>query len=179
MAGSLNRVQLIGNVGKTPEIKSLNSGSRVANLSLATSENWKDKQSGEKKERTEWHNIVVWNDGLIGVIERYVTKGSKLFVEGQLQTRKYEKDGSDRYSTEVVLQGFGGQIILLGDAGGRSGGGDRGSDGGGHQRQEPARGGYGAGRAGGGAFDDDLDDDVPFATNSPHAREPGTSRRTI
>jgi len=111
---SLNRATIIGNVGKDPEIKSMSNGNRVANLSVATSETWKDKSTGEKKERTEWHRITVWNDGLIGIIEKYVSKGSKIMIEGQIQTRKYEKDGVDHYTTEIVLQGFGGQLILLG-----------------------------------------------------------------
>jgi single-strand DNA-binding protein len=122
MAGSLNKVQLIGNVGKDPEIRSLTSGDRVANFSVATSESWTDKRSGEKKERTEWHRVCVFNDGLVGVIEKYVRKGTKLFVEGQLQTRKWEKDGREQYSTEIVLQKFNGTVLLLGgkeDAQGR------------------------------------------------------------
>ena len=119
MAGSLNRVQLIGNVGKDPEIRSVTSGDKVANFSLAMSESWKDKD-GNKQEKTEWANIVVWGDGLVNVIEKYVQKGSKVFVEGKFVTRKYEKDGQDRYTTEVVLSGFGSQLILLGDAGGGS-----------------------------------------------------------
>ncbi len=118
MAGSLNRVTLIGNCGKDPEIRQAGNGNRVATFSIATSESWTDKASGERKEKTEWHNVVVWNDGLIGVIEKYVKKGSKVMVEGQMQTRKWEKEGIERYTTEVVLQGFGGQLILLGDAGG-------------------------------------------------------------
>ncbi|MER9628407.1 single-stranded DNA-binding protein [Mesorhizobium sp. M0296] len=124
MAGSLNKVTLIGNLGADPEVRNLNSGVAVANFSIATSESWKDKNSGEKKERTEWHRVVVWNDGLISVIEKYVKKGSKVYVEGELQTRKWEKDGVDHYSTEVVLTGFDCKLILLGD----SGGGSRASD---------------------------------------------------
>jgi len=143
MAGSLNRVQLIGNVGADPEIRSVNSG-KVANFRIATSETWKDKNTGEKKERTEWHSIVVWNDGLVGVIEKYVKKGSKVMIEGQLQTRKWEKDGVDRYTTEVVLQGFGGSLLLLGDGGGggRPPPADQPPDGPGGQRE--------------------LDDEIPF-----------------
>ncbi|MGJ5032250.1 single-stranded DNA-binding protein [Bradyrhizobium sp. HKCCYLS2038] len=117
MAGHLNQVQLIGNVGDDPEIKTLSSGSVVANFSIATSESWKDKSTGEKKERTEWHRIVVWNEGLCNVIEQFVRKGSKVFVQGELQTRSWEKDGEKRYSTEVVLTGFKSQLILLGDSG--------------------------------------------------------------
>lgn len=148
MAGSLNRVQLIGNVGADPEIRSVASGSKVANFRIATSETWKDKNTGEKKERTEWHSIVVWNDGLVGVIEKYVKKGSKVMVEGQLQTRKWEKDGVDRYTTEVVLQGFGGSLLLLGDGGG---GGNRPPP----ADQPPA--GNDQGRS-----QRELDDEIPF-----------------
>ncbi len=118
MAGSLNKVMLIGNVGGDPTFRDVSTSQRVANFSIATSESWKDKATGEKKERVEWHRIVVWNDGLIGVIEKYVKKGSKVMVEGQLQTRKWEKDGQDHYSTEVVLTGFDAKLLLLGDAGG-------------------------------------------------------------
>ena len=114
MAGSLNLVQLIGNVGKDPEIRSTQAGKKIANLSLATSEKWTDKSSGEQKERTEWHKICCFNEGLVGVIERFVKKGSKIYVSGQLQTRKWtDKDGVDRYSTEITLQAFNGQLILL------------------------------------------------------------------
>lgn len=146
MAGSLNRVQLIGNVGKDPEIRKLDNGNQVANFSLAMGESWKDKD-GNKQERTEWANIVVWGDGLVSVIEKYVKKGSKLFVEGKFVTRKYEKDGSDRYTTEVVLSGFGSQLILLGDGGGGS---DRAP-----ASDRPPAGRPGADRGG-------MDDDIPF-----------------
>lgn len=109
---------LIGNIGKDPEIKTLQSGGKVANLSLATIERWKDKASGDQKEKTEWHRIVVWNEALIGVLEKYVHKGDKLFIEGQLQTRKYTDGGVEKYTTEIVLQGFNGQIVMLGSKGG-------------------------------------------------------------
>lgn len=119
MAGSLNRVTLIGNVGQDPDIRSFPNGGRVANFSLATSERWKDKQTGEQKERTEWHRVAVKSDGLVGVIERFVSKGSKLYVEGSLQTRKWaDQSGQEKYTTEVVVSGFGGSIILLDRAGG-------------------------------------------------------------
>lgn len=118
MAGSLNRAMLIGNVGNDPEFRTTESGSKVSNFSIATSESWKDKNTGEKKERTEWHRVVVWNDGLIGVIEKYVKKGSKVYIEGEIQTRKWEKDGIDRYSTEIILTGFNGRLVLLGDGNG-------------------------------------------------------------
>lgn len=144
---ALNQCQFIGHVGKEPEIKTLNSGARVANFSLAVTERW--KKDGEQKERTEWINIVVWSDGLVGIVEKYVHKGSKLYVSGKMQTRKYEKDGSDRYSTEVVLQGFDAKIELLGDP--KSG--DGGRDG----ASETGRGSAGYGAASG--YDDDP---IPF-----------------
>lgn len=149
---SLNRAQIIGNVGKDPEIKSMSNGNRVANLTVATSETWKDKSTGEKKEKTEWHRITVWNEGLIGVIEKYVHKGTKVMIEGQIQTRKYEQNGVEKYTTEIVLQGFGGQLILLGgklgaDSGSSSGGGG-GSDG--YSEPSKAKETY------------DLSDDIPF-----------------
>jgi len=115
---SLNQVQLIGNVGQEPEVKAMQSGDKVVNRSIATSESWKDKATGEKKERTQWHRVVVWNQGIAGVIEKYVHKGDKIFIQGQLETRKYEKDGTDHYTTEVVLRAFGGQLVLLGSKGG-------------------------------------------------------------
>lgn len=119
MAGSLNKCCLLGNVGKDPEIKTMQSGDQIANLSIATSESWTDKNSGEKKERTEWHRIVCFNPGLVGVIEKYVKKGSKIYVEGALQTRKWtDQSGQDRYSTEVVLQKFNGTLLLCGDRAG-------------------------------------------------------------
>ena len=114
MSGSLNKVTLIGNLGKDPEIRSLNNGKSVANFSIATKEAWKDKQSGEKKEKTEWHNIVVFSEGLVRVAQSYLKKGSKVYIEGQLQTRKWQdQSGNDRYSTEIVLQAFGGTLIML------------------------------------------------------------------
>lgn len=163
MAGSLNRVSLIGHVGKAPEIRTMNSGDRSCNFSIATSESWTDKQSGEKKEKTEWHNVSVFNDGLVKVIENYVEKGSKLFVEGALQTRKWtDKEGNDRYSTEVVIQKFGGQLILLSsksdDSGSRS---ERGGGSTNRRQSEPDN-----SRGKSSAFDadlsDDLDEEVPF-----------------
>jgi single-strand DNA-binding protein len=153
LAGSLNKVTLIGNVGQDPEIRSLNSGDRCANLSIATSESWTDKSSGEKKEKTEWHRVVVFGK-VVDVVERYVTKGSKIYIEGALQTRKWQdQSGADRYSTEVVLKPFGGQLILLGDR--KSGDGGERSSGGGQTQQHTqtqAR----------GNFTPDLDDDIPF-----------------
>jgi single-strand DNA-binding protein len=122
MAGSVNKVILIGNLGRDPEIRSFQNGGRVASFSLATSENWKDKTTGEKKERTEWHRVSILNDKLIDVVERYIKKGSKLYVEGQMETRKYtDKDGIEKYTTEVVLRPFRGEITMLDSASSRGG----------------------------------------------------------
>ena len=119
MAGSVNKVILIGNLGKDPEVRRLNSGDQVVNFTLATSENWRDKNSGERKEKTEWHNVVIFNENLGKVVEQYCKKGSKVYVEGQLQTRKWQdKDGNDRYTTEIVLQRFRGELTLLDSRGG-------------------------------------------------------------
>jgi single-strand DNA-binding protein len=144
MAGSVNKVILIGNLGADPEIRSLNSGDRVANLRIATSESWKDKQSGERKEKTEWHQVVVFNDNIVKVCEDYLRKGSKVYVEGAIQTRKWQdKDGAERYSTEIVVQKFRGELTMLGDAGGSGGGSSSGAP------RKPAAA---------------LDDDIPFVT---------------
>jgi single-strand DNA-binding protein len=169
MAGSLNKVTLIGNVGADPEVRNLNSGNSVANLTLATSESWKDKSSGEKKEITQWHRIVCWNDGLIDIIEKYVKKGSKVYVEGQLQTRKWEdQDGKDRYSTEVVLTGFDAKLLLLGDP---RGGGDRDQNDNANRPGNRSGGDRSEGRSEErdrgrqdqrGNFSRDIDDDIPF-----------------
>ena len=119
MAGSVNKVILVGNLGKDPDVRRLNSGDQVVNFSLATSENWRDKTSGERKEKTEWHNVVIFNENLGKVVEQYCKKGSKVYVEGQLQTRKWQdKDGNDRYTTEIVLQRFRGELTLLDSRGG-------------------------------------------------------------
>lgn len=124
MAGSVNKVILVGNVGNDPEIRSFQNGGRVANLSLATSENWKDKNTGERKEKTEWHRVSVTNEGLVKVIENYVKKGSKLYIEGQLETRKWQDaQGNDKYSTEVVLRPYRGELTMLDSRGGASSGG--------------------------------------------------------
>jgi len=118
MSGSLNKVTLIGNIAKEPEIRVTNSGAKIANLVLATSESWKDKNTGEKKEKTEWHRVVCFSEGLVNVIEKYIRKGSKLYLEGALQTRKWvDKDGKDNYTTEIVLQGFSSKLIMLGGKG--------------------------------------------------------------
>jgi single-strand DNA-binding protein len=153
MAGSLNKVTLIGNVGADPEIKSLNSGDRVANIRLATSETWKDKGSGEKKERTEWHRIVVFGDGLVRVIESYVRKGSKIYISGALQTRKWnDQAGVEKSSTEIVLKPYNGELILL--SGKAEGGSDHGGGYSGGQSSGAASGGANAGP--------DVDDTIPF-----------------
>ncbi len=168
MAGSVNKVILIGNLGKDPEARSMNNGGEVVSFSIATSENWTDKQSGEKRDKTEWHNIVIFNENLGRIAKQYLRKGSSVYVEGQLQTRKWtDQSGADRYTTEVVLQRFRGELTLLGSrdgggqGGGQSGGGSNwGSDdrGGGNQ----FGGGSGGGKSAPSAFDSDLDDDVPF-----------------
>ncbi len=165
MAGSVNKVILIGNVGRDPEIRSTNDGTRIANFTLATSENWRDKASGERRERTEWHRVVIFNDRLTDVVEKYVKKGAKLYIEGALQTRKWtDKEGQERYTTEVVLQRFRGELVMLDSRGG--GGGASGD----YAEEEPA--GAGGGFAGGGAASRggaprggggaDLDDEIPF-----------------
>ena len=176
MAGSLNKVMLIGNLGADPEIRTFNNGGKVANLRIATSEQWKDRQTGERKEKTEWHTVAIFSEGLVGVAERYLKKGSKVFVEGKLQTRKWQdQNGQDRYSTEIVIQGLGGTLTMLdgapggggmgGGGGGRSGGGSGGYSGGGGGWDQ---GGGSSGGSSGGGFGqtgggyDDLDDDIPF-----------------
>lgn len=160
MAGSVNKVILVGNLGRDPEIRSTNDGTKIANLSLATSESWRDRNSGERRERTEWHRVVIFNDRLVDVVEKYLSKGSKIYVEGQLQTRKWtDRDGQDRYTTEVVLQRFRGELTMLDGRGGGGGGdfGGGGQDFGGGGRDF---GGGGGAPSGGGAGD--LDDDIPF-----------------
>ena len=164
MAGSVNKVILIGNLGQDPEIKSFQNGGRIANLRLATSENWKDKNTGEKKERTEWHTVVLNSDGLVGVAERYLRKGSKIYIEGQLRTRKWQDaSGNDRYSTEVSVGGMGGVLTMLDGAPGGGGGQRSGGDFGGGQKSGGSDfGGAGSGGGARGGFADDLDDDIPF-----------------
>jgi len=155
MAGSLNKVMLIGNLGRDPEIRTFQNGGRVCNFSIATSETWRDRNTGERQERTQWHNIAVFNDGLIKVIEQYVKKGSKVFVEGQLETRKWQdQNGQDRYTTEVVLRNYGGTLTML-DGRSGSGGGD--SYGGGYDAAP-------TGPSGdmGAPAPPDLDDEIPF-----------------
>jgi len=186
MAGSVNKVILVGNLGQDPEIKSFQNGGRIANLRIATSESWKDRATGERKERTEWHTVVIQSEGLVGVAERFLRKGSKVYIEGSLRTRKWQdQSGNDRYTTEVSV-GMNGVLTMLdgapgsgggqrggaggggGDWGGGSGGGGRsgGSDWGSTGGSGGSGGGSGGGNFGGGAprggFADDLDDDIPF-----------------
>jgi single-strand DNA-binding protein len=167
MAGSVNKVILIGNLGQDPEVKSFQNGGRIANLRIATSENWKDKQTGERKERTEWHTVVLQSDGLVGVAERYLRKGSKVYIEGSLRTRKWQDaSGNDRYSTEVSVGGMGGVMTMLDGAPGGGGGGGGSRGGGGNDWGSgggSSGGGSPGGSSGGGSnFGDDLDDDIPF-----------------
>ena len=176
MAGSVNKVILIGNVGADPEIRRTQDGRPIANLRIATSEQWRDRNSGERKEKTEWHNVVVFNEGLCKVVEQYVKKGAKLYIEGALQTRKWQDNtGNDRYTTEVVLQGFNSTLTMLdgrGDGGGRSQGGgyddyDQGGYGGdnGGRGNAPARSTSNQGSRSSSpapSFSRDMDDDIPF-----------------
>lgn len=156
MAGSVNKVMLVGNLGSDPELRSTQAGSKIATLSLATGESWTDKQSGERRERVEWHKVVVFNDQVVGIAERYLRKGDKLYVEGALRTRKWtDNDGRDRYSTEVVIERFNGALVMLGSPGGRGDGEQRHST----PRREPAPAGAGGGFGAGGG---ELDDEIPF-----------------
>lgn len=157
MSGSVNKVTILGNLGADPEVKSFQNGGRICNMRIATSETWRDKTTGERKEKVEWHSVVIQNDGLVGVAEKYLRKGSKVYIEGKLQTRKWQdQSGNDRYSTEVVL-GFGGTLVML----------DGKRDGqGGSENSAPSgqRGGNQPNNAGsnGGGFADDFSDDIPF-----------------
>jgi single-strand DNA-binding protein len=167
MAGSVNKVILVGNLGADPEIRRTQDGRPIANLSVATSESWRDKNSGERREKTEWHRVVIFNEGLCKIAENYLKKGSKVYLEGQLQTRKWQdQSGQDKYSTEVVLQGFNGNLTMLdGRNEGGGGGGGRGGDyGGGGDFGGGSSGGGGgsSGGFGGGGSSRDLDDDIPF-----------------
>ena len=161
MAGSLNKVMLIGNLGRDPEVRSFQNGNKVCNLRIATSERWRDKNTGENRERTEWHQVSIFSEGLIRVCEQYLRKGSKVFVEGQLQTRKWQdQSGNDRYSTEVVLQGCNGTLTMLDGRGESGGGGSSGGyDQGGSSGGGYSGGGYDSGPQGGNS---DLDDEIPF-----------------
>lgn len=161
MAGSVNKVILVGNLGRDPEVRSLNDGSPVVNLSLATSETWKDKASGERRERTEWHRVVIFNENLCRVAQNYLRKGSKIYIEGQLQTRKWtDQQGVEKYTTEVVLQRYRGELTML-DSRSDSGGGYGGSGGNGEGDAPPPLedSDSSSGSSGGG---DDLDDEIPF-----------------
>ena len=190
MAGSVNKVILVGNLGADPEVKSFQNGGKICNLRIATSESWKDRMTGERKERTEWHNVVINSEGLVGVAERFLRKGSKIYIEGQLRTRKWQdQSGNDRYTTEVALSGPGAVLTMLDGAPGGGGQGGGGGYGGGRSQQGVSdwsggssgfgggdyddfgggkSGGFGGGRAqsggrsGGPNFDNDLDDEVPF-----------------
>jgi single-strand DNA-binding protein len=163
MAGSVNKVILVGNLGRDPEIRSTQDGTKVANLSLATSESWRDKNTGERKERTEWHRVVIFNERLVDVVEKYVKKGSKLYVEGALQTRKWtDNTGAEKYSTEVVLQRFRGELTMLDGRGGGGGGGIGGSSPDDMGSSGSGSGGGGMGGSRGGGSSQDLDDEIPF-----------------
>lgn len=170
MAGSINKVILVGNVGKDPEVRTFGNGGRVANFSVATSESWRDKMSGERKEKTEWHNVAIFNDGLVGVVEKYVKKGSKVYVEGKLQTRKWQdRDGNDRYTTEVVLQGYGGNLTMLDsrNGGGQSGYNQAGYNQGGYNQDrggniDQGGGSHSASAQDGPAQNFEMDDEIPF-----------------
>jgi len=159
MAGSVNKVILVGNLGKDPEVRSMGDGRPVVNLSIATSENWKDKATGERREKTEWHRVVIFNENLARVAENYLKKGSKVYIEGSLQTRKWtDQNGVDKYSTEIVLQNFNGVLTMLDS---------RGDSGGGFASQQQGESGYASGQpakpaASPAPADDDLDDDIPF-----------------
>lgn len=163
MSGTVNKVILIGNLGRDPEIRTFQNGGKVANLRIATSEQWKDRNTGERRERTEWHSVAVMSEGLVNVIERYLKKGSKVYVEGQLETRKWQdQSGQDRYTTEIVLRGFNGTLQMLDSRGGGGGGSRDGGGYGGYDDQGPGGGsGGGAGSSGGGGRAD-YDDEIPF-----------------
>ena len=160
MAGSVNKVILVGNLGKDPEIRTLNSGDRVANLSIATSETWRDKHSGERKEKTEWHRVVIFNDNLVKVAESFLKKGAKVYLEGSLQTRKWtDQSGQEKFSTEIVLQKFRGELTMLD---GRAGGDDRGEEGGYSGGGFQAAGRVQQPSGPRESFSADLDDEIPF-----------------
>ncbi|MEQ6203801.1 single-stranded DNA-binding protein [Sulfitobacter sp. HNIBRBA2951] len=180
MAGSVNKVILIGNLGRDPEVRSFQNGGKVCNLRIATSETWKDRNTGERREKTEWHSVAIFQEGLVRIAEQYLRKGSKVYIEGQLQTRKWQdQSGADRYSTEVVLQGYGGTLTMLDgrDGGGGGGGGSMGGgggyddpgiggggydQGGGYGGGQSSGGGGGGNQGGGGGGARDLDDEIPF-----------------
>ncbi len=168
MAGSVNKVILIGNLGRDPEVRTFNNGGKVCNLRIATSETWKDRNTGERREKTEWHSVAIFQEGLVRIAEQYLRKGSKVYIEGKLQTRKWQdQSGQDKYSTEVVLQGYDGVLTMLdgrcegGGSGGGGFGGDSGGYGGGSGGYGGNDGGFGGAQSGGGGRSD-LDDDIPF-----------------
>ena len=155
MAGSVNKVILIGNLGRDPEVRTFQNGGKVCNLRIATSENWTDKASGEKREKTEWHTVAIFNEGLVRIAEQYLKKGSKVYIEGQLQTRKWQdQSGADKYSTEVVLQGFNGTLTMLDGPSGNSGGGNSQQSGGNYDAPDQGGGNPNSNR--------DLGDEIPF-----------------
>ncbi|MDP5084408.1 MAG: single-stranded DNA-binding protein [Yoonia sp.] len=173
MAGSVNKVILIGNLGADPEVRNFQNGGKVCNLRIATSETWKDKNTGERREKTEWHTVAIFQEGLVRIAEQYLKKGSKVYIEGKLQTRKWQdQSGADRYSTEVVLNGFDGNLTMLdgrseggggggGNYGGGNGGGNYGGGGGYGGNDGGNSGGYGGGSSSGGGGGD-MDDEIPF-----------------
>ncbi|ATX66247.1 single-stranded DNA-binding protein [Roseinatronobacter bogoriensis] len=160
MAGSVNKVIIIGNLGRDPEIRSFPSGGKVCNLRIATSERWRDKNTGEQREKTEWHSVAIFNEGLVRIAEQYLRKGSTVYIEGQLETRKWQdQSGADRYSTEIVLRPYRGELTMLGsraDGGGSSGGG------GDYGRGQDRGGNYGSGRGSAPSGPADMDDEIPF-----------------
>ena len=159
MAGSINKVILVGNLGRDPEVRHSQDGKAIVNMSVATSESWRDKNSGERRERTEWHRVVIFNEHLGEIAQKYLHKGSKVYLEGQLQTRKWQdQSGQDRYTTEIVLDGFNGVMTMLDSRGGGGGGGDAPSYGGDDDYGAPS----GDSGGGGGPVGDDLDDEIPF-----------------
>jgi single-strand DNA-binding protein len=173
MAGSVNKVILIGNLGRDPEVRSFQNGGKVCNLRIATSENWRDRNTGERREKTEWHSVAIFSEGLVKVAEQYLRKGSKVYIEGQLETRKWQdQSGQDRYTTEIVLRGYNSNLTMLdgrdGPGGGGGGGGTYGDDrggGGGGFPDDRSGGGYGGGGPGGGGSGgggSDMDDEIPF-----------------
>jgi single-strand DNA-binding protein len=175
MAGSVNKVIIVGNLGRDPEVRSFGNGGKVVNLRIATSETWRDKQSGERKERTEWHSVAIYNEALGKIAEQYLKKGSTVYIEGQLETRKWQdQSGADRYTTEIVLRQFRGELTLLGGRDGGSGGGgggggyddrggyDEGGQGGGYGGGSSGGGGGRGGSGGGGGGRSDMDDEIPF-----------------
>jgi len=172
MAGSVNKVILIGNLGADPEVRNFQNGGKVCNLRIATSETWKDRNTGERREKTEWHQVAIFQEGLVRIAEQYLKKGAKVYIEGKLQTRKWQdQSGQDRYSTEVVLQGFDGTLTMLdgrsesgggGYGGGNSGGGYGGGGGGGYNDGGGNNGGYGGGSSQSGGGGSDIDDEIPF-----------------